>query len=103
MLSSFYFFGPVLWSSGLSGRHQDDCKNEYGCLNKDDISEFREFKFSAAGSVGPHIRVPLGCVPSFGNFLGLHDRDLHSPINGITVGIRGRIIAILGGLPFYTL
>ena len=46
---------------------------------------------------------PWGCVPSFGNFMGLHDRDLYSPINGITVGIRGRIIAVLGGLIFYTL
>lgn len=61
----FYYFGPVLWSPGLSERHQDDCKDEYGCLNKDDISEFREFEFSAAGSAGPHIRVPLGVCSLF--------------------------------------
>ena len=60
-----FCFGPVLWLSGLSERHQDDCKDEYGCLNKDDISEFREFEFSAAGSAGPHIRVPLGACSLF--------------------------------------
>ena len=39
-------------------------------------------------------------IPSFGNFMGLHGWFLHALVKGIIVGIRARIIVILGSGPF---
>ena len=35
-------------------------------------------------------------IPSFGNFMGFHGWFLHALVKGIIVGIRARIIVILG-------